>query len=577
MLVCVGSVSQPLLTPFERGNGNQTATYRDGLDYYRLLDKNHKKAVLITAGLTDSGHPLHLFVVSKEGLRSPAKIGGRHVVLILNAIHPGESDGVDASMMLARDLLTLPEHQHLLDSVVVAIIPYYNIGGALNRGCCTRANQNGPETYGFRGNARNYDLNRDFIKADTRNTVAFQSIFHAWKPSLFLDTHVSNGADYQYTLTYIATNRAKLGDTLGQMFYEVFIPSLKTRMADASWEMTPYVDFDDVPERGMQAFFDHPRYSTGYAALFHCPSFMIETHMLKPYKDRVKATQAFLLESIKLCHEQLPILREAIRKQKQQTVEARNFVTDWHLDTTTTSQVLFKGYTARYEPSRVTGGMRLLYDQSMPYTHVLPYRDRFVPKAKVNVPLAYLIPAGWHTVIRELNRQGIRMYTISDTATVRAETYYIESYQTVKKPYEGHYLHYQSVVRSDTLSYVVQPGDAWIFTAQPERRYLCETLEPTCKDSFFHWNFFDSVLQPKEGFSDYVFEDTAEKMLQSDTALATSLRQRLQQDTTFARTPAAILQYLYEKSPYAEPGYMRYPVRRLHSIPVLSFQPLNIR
>ena len=71
---------------------------------------------------------------------------------------------------------------------------------ALNRNSTTRTNQNGPESYGFRGNARNYDLNRDFIKSDTKNAKTFAQIFHLVQPDVFIDNHVSNGADYQYIL-----------------------------------------------------------------------------------------------------------------------------------------------------------------------------------------------------------------------------------------------------------------------------------------------------------------------------------------------------------------------------------------
>lgn len=577
LIVGTSTLAQPLITPFEHGKGKQTSTYKEGLEFYRKLDAQFKKAVLITAGLTDSGHPIHLMVLSKEGLRSPKKIGKRHVILIVNAIHPGESDGVDASMMLARDLLMFPEDHSIWDSVVVAIIPFYNIGGALNRGCCTRANQNGPEEYGFRGNARNYDLNRDFIKADTRNTEAFQSIFHTWKPSLLLDTHVSNGADYSYTITYIATMRQKLGMQLGSMFYEAFIPVLSKQMVQKGWEMTPYVDFDDIPENGMRAFFDSPRFSTGYAAMFHCPGIMIETHMLKPYSERVTATYTFLLEAVQVLAKQATPYRQAIEQEKWTTLQSPSWVTQWQLDASISSQIPFKGYSALYEPSVFTSNLRLRYDRDNPYSKQLPYKNQYVALDTVNIPIAYLIPAGWHTVIRELNRQGIELFTVADTVSVPVEGYTIQAYQTVKSPYEGHYLHYNTRVLSDTMMQVLHPGDVVVFTRQQGRRYICETLEPASKDSFFNWNFFDSVLQPKEGFSDYVFEDVAAALIQSDTSLALMLKHKMKEDTIFAKQQSAILQFIYQNSHYAEKSYLRYPVSRMHTLPLFSLSPHNSR
>ncbi len=195
---------------------NKSVTYDQAISKYKFLDEKYPQAKLIEMGMTDIGRPLHLFVISSDEKFSPeeAKKSGKLVFLINNAIHPGEPDGVDACIRYSERILA--DKKALPSNVVILIIPFYNIDGAMKRGCCSRANQNGPEAYGFRGNARNLDLNRDFIKCDSENAASFTSLFRAWDPDVFLDTHVSDGSDYQYTMTLISTQHNKLGGPAGK-------------------------------------------------------------------------------------------------------------------------------------------------------------------------------------------------------------------------------------------------------------------------------------------------------------------------------------------------------------------------
>ena len=242
---------------------------------------------------------MHTVIISKSGKTNIAKLkaGGKAFLLINNAIHPGEPDGVEASQMLARNLVEDETLNKLLDNTVIVIIPFYNIGGVLNRNSTTRVNQNGPKEYGFRGNANNYDLNRDFIKADTRNARSFIALFQELDPDVFIDTHVSNGADYQYVSTTIPTQSDKLGGPLAKFMTSQLLPYHYEYMKMAGSLMTPYVNIWGMktPDQGYNKFIDQPRYSSGYAALFHTLGFMSETHMLKTFEQRVEATYNYIL------------------------------------------------------------------------------------------------------------------------------------------------------------------------------------------------------------------------------------------------------------------------------------------
>ncbi|MEL7342964.1 MAG: M14 family zinc carboxypeptidase, partial [Bacteroidota bacterium] len=122
-------------TPFEQSEGTKTATYAEAIAWYQQLDQASDQLRVLEYGLTDFGKPLHLVVISEDGLSNPAEIRrrGKRIVFVNNGIHPGEPCGIDASMMLARDLLNDADKNQLLDEVVLVIIPIYNIGGAFNR------------------------------------------------------------------------------------------------------------------------------------------------------------------------------------------------------------------------------------------------------------------------------------------------------------------------------------------------------------------------------------------------------------------------------------------------------------
>jgi hypothetical protein len=367
-----------LTTPFERDPAhNTTATYAECIGFYKeLAAANPATMQLREAGLTDSGLPLHEVVLSADGTFEPAasRAKGRPILFVQNGIHPGEPEGIDASMMLARDLLRDKKLRPLLQKVTLVIVPVYNVDGMLNRNSTTRANQNGPQAYGFRGNARHLDLNRDFVKQDSRNARSFAALFQKWRPEIFVDTHTSNGADYQYTITLIPTQHNKLAPALGAYLQGQLLPALYAGMAKKKWPMTPYVDFEgETPESGLRAFMESPRYSTGYAALFNSIGFMPETHMLKAFEPRVRATYDLLVTYLQTIAAQAPAVLAARAAADQALGTQINFPLTWVLSDTATTTVAFRGYEAGHKPSAVSGQPRLYYDRTRPYTRPMPY------------------------------------------------------------------------------------------------------------------------------------------------------------------------------------------------------------
>ncbi|MCD0464729.1 M14 family metallopeptidase [Flavobacterium sp. ENC] len=550
-------------TFFEKGNGNQAADYQETINYYTLLSHDFPTIQMLEMGLTDSGYPLHMITFNPEKEFDFTKIQkNKAVLLVNNGIHAGEPDGIDATMQLFRDL-ALGKIKAPKNTVIVTI-PVYNIGGALNRNSTTRANQDGPEIYGFRGNARNYDLNRDFMKSDTRNTKSFVEIFQKVNADVFIDNHVSNGSDYQYKLTYIMTQHNKLGTVLGDFMNTQMMPALVKDLQNKKIETTPYVDsFKDTPDKGFGQFTDSPRYTTGYTSLYNTIGFVVETHMLKKYADRVKVTYEYMRSTIDFMDANYLKIKELRLKNEEQYKPKKTYTLRWEMDSTKTTPFSFLGYEAGYKKSEATTGNRLFYDRSKPYKKDVPYIKEFKSVKEVVIPTAYIIPRGYWNIIDLLKNNAITYSALKKDTIIEVESYKIADFKTAASAYEGHYIHRNTTITSKMVKVAFAKGDYLVPTNQKGVKYLLEAFEPEGVDSFFNWNFFDPILQQKEHYSEYVFEDTAAKLLKDNPALKSELESKKQNDAEFAKNPEAQLEWIYKHSAYYEKAHLQYPVYRV--------------
>ncbi|WP_410505709.1 M14 family zinc carboxypeptidase [Janthinobacterium sp.] len=552
-------------TTYELGNKNQTTTWLECINFYKTLAARFPQVLRFEQiGVSDSGVPIHAGVVSADGVfqREQIKREGRPVFFNNNGIHPGEPEGVDACMALVRDLCFEPARLAALGRTVLLFVPIYNVDGCLNRADSSRVNQDGPEQFGFRGNSRHLDLNRDFIKCDSLNAKVFNQLLSSWDPDVMVDTHTSNGADYPYTMTLIHTQADKLGGELGAFLRHTMLPHIFAEMAASGWPTCPYVNpVKDSPDHGIAEFLEVPRFSTGYAALHHVIGFMPETHMLKPFADRyaamralVEVTLAFTVEH----GEAIGRLRAAAREQDKQRTR---WPVSWKMDEMNPSTFRFKGYAARYTPSELGDYTRLSYDRDAPWERDIAYYNNFVADVVVAAPTAYIVPQAWREVIERLQWNGVEMRRIEAETTVQAQVYHIASVGSRAQAYEGHMFHDEMALERRGASVVVRAGDYYIPLNQAKARYAVETLEPQAHDSFFRWGFFNSVLEKKEAYSDYVFEDMALQLLREEPALAASFAQWKAAHPELLADQERVLNFIFENCQrFAEPEWRRYPV-----------------
>jgi hypothetical protein len=318
-----------------------------------------------------------------------------------------------------------------------------------------------------------------------------------------------------------------------------------------------------VPEVGFSQFMDSPRYSTGYTTLFNTLGMMVETHMLKPYKQRVEGTYELMKSFINIADKDAEKIKTLRRNSFKKYKMGSYYPIAWTVDSSKTSTLKFKGFEGKMIPSKITGADRLKYFRDKPFTKDVTYYDYFKPTDSIKIPASYIIPQGYWNVIDLLKLNKIELKKVKNDTAITAEVYRIKSYETVKKPFEGHYLHYKTQVSTSTEKVMVKKGDFMVSTQQPGVRYLLETLEPAAVDSFFNWNFFDAILQQKEGFSPYVWEDMAVKFLNENPAIKKEFEAKKRNEPEFAKNWYAQLDWIHKKSPHYEKSHLRYPIVRV--------------
>ena len=566
------SISPSYLTPYEQGNQNQTTTWTECIAFYQQLSAHFPLVLkLIELGQSDSGVPLFAGIVSADGEFDLDVIHEqkRPIFFNNNGIHPGEPEGIDACMALVRDFCVQPARLQALGQTVFLFVPIYNVDGSFNRQNSSRVNQLGPETFGFRGNALHLDLNRDFIKCDSLNARHFNQLLSTWQPDVMVDTHTSNGADYAYTMTLIQTQADKLGAVgdgqLGHFLRDTMLPAIYAQMQERGWETCPYVNpIKDTPDEGIEDFLETPRFSTGYAALHHVIGFMPETHMLKPYADRYQSMRALVESVLDFTVNNAAKIQALRAAAKQASAEQKRWTLTWKADYKQPSTFNFKGYQACYSPSKIGHYTRLSYDRTKPWQKPITYINHFVPDVVVSAPRAYLIPQAWRHIIARLKWNNVALTVIQKDELMQVQAYQIGQISTRALAYEGHQFHDDVEVTLSEQTIQARTGDFLVYLNQPNARYIVETLEPQAHDSFYRWGFFNSVLEKKEHFSDYVFEDTALELLETEPVLKAKFDTWRQANPELLSDQNAVLNFIFEQcARYQEPEWRRYPIYRV--------------
>jgi len=557
-------------TDYEISGGVASSDYAQTMRYLRRLDSASRWIRLTSFGTTPQGRVLPLVILAKNGEFNPteARAAGKDIILIQAGIHAGEIDGKDAGMMLLREIAVTRTLENLADSAIILFMPIFNLDGHERRSPYNRINQNGPEIMGWRTTAQNLNLNRDYMKADAPEMRAWLRCFNTWQPDMLIDCHVTDGIDFQYNLTYAMEVHGNMAPpvTAWERRLEEYCIAGMEALGDPIAPYTWPRERSDL-SKGLVDWASPPRLSTGYAAVRNRANMLIETHMMKPYADRVTATYRMLELVLRYVREHPGSLRDAVN-----AAEAQDLVRFANMDTTGvalafrsaggTREFRFRGYASEMRKSPISGSEHVWWDRSRPMEATIPLLDDVRPTVTVRPPFAYVIPQEWRAVVDVLRLHDVKLHRLTEEVTLPVETTVFSNPKWRDAPYEGRFtVSAEQRSRIDTMTF--PEGTYIVNMAQASARAALHLLEPQAPDSFVYWGFFNAVFERKEYFEDYVMADIALEMYESDPVLRAEFDQRLETDSAFAASPRERLMFFYQRSPYWDSHKDVYPVRRL--------------
>jgi murein tripeptide amidase MpaA len=576
-------------TPAEACEYRATPDYAETMAYLRRIASAHPGNVRIeNFGISGEGRDLQLVIASRAGDFDPESVraSGRTVLLVQNAIHAGEMDGKDACLALLRDLLRAPDAAHLLDHVVLLFIPIYNVDGHERRSEYNRINQNGPVQMGWRANASNLNLNRDYLKAEAPETRAFLRMFHRWLPDFFVDDHVTDGADFQYDVTFVLDSTADVAPDTAEWLRHTVTPELVRRVNASGHLAFPAAVFladDSDPAQGLRFAPNPPRFSTGQMILEGRPGLLVELHMLKDYRTRVTANYAILRGLLEILHRESATLRDLNRRADAAATQLGSasgprgpfpLSLEWDGERI---PVPFRGYRFVRRTSDVSGGIQVEYVRES-WDVALPTATGSRVSTFVVPPAGYIVPPGWSKVVDVLDAHGVERRTTRAPWTGPVERYRCSGMRWPSRPFEGHHPILQGgpvdaeagafgdcVCAPETAAYPA--GSVVVPLAQRLSRVVIHWLEPQAPDSALRWGFFDAIFEQKEHGEAYVLERLARQELARDLSLRTEFEARVAGDPQFASDPRARLDFFYQRSPWGRANRVgEYPVARLLSL-----------
>ena len=568
-----GSKANDWTTPAEAAKFRTTPSYADTLAYLKRLEQAAPGVIhLQTFGTTPEGRPMTVVIASGDGTFDPvaARKAGKPVILVQAGIHPGEIEGKDAGLILLRDIAITHKYPHLLDHLVLVYIPVFSVDGHENSTPYNRINQNGPASMGFRGQSQYLNLNRDYIKADTPEMLAWLKLWQTWLPDFLIDVHTTDGADYQYDLTWYTEDPHKLDPAISAWQHDAIVNHAMPAYEKRGHLASIYLEFKDDrdPRKGIENFGSGPRFSTGYAALQNRPALLIETHMLKTYENRVQAT----IDLVELMLEQInqhPAALLAATAKADADVVARAHDVQASVPLTfkpnpTPTPFELKGYAFSLTHSDISNSDWIQYDPSKPKTYAIENWNGLLPDLSITPPAAYAIPAQWTAIIDKLDAHGIRYQRLDHAATIHAEGYQLADPTWASQSFESHLMLRHFTLHTDSADVTLPAGSIIVPMDQREANVAINLLEPQAPDSLLHWGFLNAIFETKEYGEPRVLEKLARDMLAKDPALKAKFEKKLHDDPAFAADTEARLEFFFERSPwYAVQHVGDYPVLRL--------------
>lgn len=559
------------LTHCEKTHYQETGRYDETLKFARKFQKASPYVRVLTLGRTGQGRDLMLLVVSKDQAFTPqaAVETGKPILLIQNGIHPGEISGKEASHMLLRDILITKRYAGWLDHLILLVIPVFNVDGHERVSLYNRINQNGPREMGFRANGQRFNLNRDYIKADTPEMRAWLKMWTAWLPDFFMDNHVTDGLDHQYDVTISMSTEQEVWPTVGKWTRDKFLPAVMGAMEQDGHIIGPYYEPRNLLDLadGIEGGPTQPRYSNGYTVIHNRPGLLVETHSLKSHRTQTWAHYDLMRHTFDLIAQTPKVLKKAVRDADEAIARLG---TKYHpknklfINGTVSPEgepITLKGVAYHQAESDISSATYIVFGTE-PVDIPTTFYNKITTTAAPTVPLGYIVPVQWTSVIDLLKLHGVKTEVLPKEVSGEFETYRFFDVKWAERPFEGrHRVEFTSALTREQMT--LPAGSVYVPMNQRAGRVALNLLEPDAADSAVRWGFFDTIFEQKETYSEYVMEQIALEMLEQSPELREEFEERLEADEEFAQSPQARLDFFYHRSGYAEPDKDLYPVVRI--------------
>ncbi|WP_268033074.1 M14 family metallopeptidase [Algoriphagus sp. PAP.12] len=557
----VGS-DNPWVTPGELSGLTESPTYDVTTEWVKKLADSSPYLTLKSIGKSEQGRDIWMLIASKSKNFDSEFLAKEDKALLFfhGGIHAGEIDGKDAGMMLFRDIAH-GNKSGLLDEANILFIPILNVDGHERRSAYGRVNQRGPAEMGWRTNARNLNLNRDYTKIETAGIDAVIDVINAYDPDLYVDVHVTDGADYQYDVTYGYVKTGGYSPSISKFLFEDFQPEVDQALSKAGHIPGPLLfaaNGDDFTE-GNVAFSFSPRFSHTYGDVRHMPSILIENHSLKPFRQRVLGTYVFLEQAIKSISKQYQTIRKAVANDQNQ--QEKSLPVKFAFRDTPADTMDFKAIASHKEKSEITGADYVVWDAKA-ISQKVPSLLMDVPVQSVEIPKAYWISSEWSDLIEKLQKHGVEMEIISSPQEKELEYSKVTDYKMGNQPYEGMMRVQNFETEKISRSQTFLPGSVRISTDQDLKELLVVLLEEESVDSFFQWGFFNTIFSRTEYMETYIMEPMMKQMMEKNPELKQKLEEAKAADPELANSPRRIYSWFYEQTPYIDQNWKVIPVGR---------------
>ncbi len=551
----------PRATPFERDGMVATPSYDETVAWLERLAAAAPELRIVSLGTSPEGREIAMVIASREGAATPEALhaSGRPVLLAQGGIHSGEIDGKDAGMMLLRDLTAGNRLSGLLDHASLLFVPILSVDAHERSSPWGRINQRGPAEMGWRTNARNLNLNRDYAKLDTPEVRAVVAAIERWRPDLYLDLHVTDGMDFQYDVTFGFNGRHGWSPAIAGWLSDRLAPRATEALTAMGHVPGPlFFPLDAADQgKGILEWTGSPRFSNGYGDARHLATVLVENHSLKPFRRRVLGTYVLLESVLRTLGEHGAELRRATAADRARRPETLTLA--WKVGGEP-GRMALAAIEQRQVESAVAGGPVTRWT-GKPVTLEVPRLVMSAPAATAAAPAAYWIPPGWPEVVERLAAHGIAIERIAEPRELVVEAYRVDGAELAAEPFEGH-VRVAAEPVMETRRQRFPAGSVRVSLDQPLGQLAALLLEPASPDSFFQWGFFLEILQRTEYVESYVMAPTAERMLAADPELAAEFERALEADAELAGDPRARLQWFYRRTPWFDERWNLYPVAR---------------